>query len=301
MRNSVFSLLGLVAAVMLALAVWGSPEITPRPYVNIIALLLAGSVLWAVGMGYRSSAHQPAAIAWKATARFVGWVGAAVSIGVVGLLLVADFPTTDPMPWVDKARVIEIVIPLVMGIQAALIFSPDDEPAMEVMLACPRPIGWLLLERLGIIFLTQGAVALMGIGLSLVFIDGQSPLVMLLRWIPPAVFLSGVGIYVTLRSRVAAFGVAVTALLWFALLFFAESLLPGAPTIWPLNYVQPFLWVIEPFVTPSMLSNSDYWLNRVSVTLLGTYLILSVLANLRDEEYILLGVRTQSTLNEATS
>ena len=41
-----------------------------------------------------------------------------------------------------------------VALQAAAAFSPEDEPALEMTLAAPRPISWLIVERLTAIALT---------------------------------------------------------------------------------------------------------------------------------------------------
>jgi hypothetical protein len=121
------------------------------------------------------------------------------------------------------------------------------------------------------------------------------------RWLPPALMLTGIAVYVTQRARVAALGVISAGLIWFGTVFLGDALLPGMPTIAPLDIIQPFLWVVHPFLEPGMLPDGDYALNRFSITLLGLYLILSVLARLEDEEYTLLGSRKPSTNHEGQS
>ena len=114
--------------------------------------------------------------------------------------------------------------------------------------------------------------------------------VALLRWIPPALMLSGIATYTTIRSRLALFGVAVTLLVWFMLVAMGNALIPGRPTPYPMNYIQPWLWPFQPYLKPGSLSAPDYVLNRVTVAAFGLCLIALAARQLRDEESVLLGL-----------
>jgi hypothetical protein len=250
--------------------------------------LLAGVSLWAVGSSALAFRRNPRRIAWRPALRTVGWIGAAVTAGVLLLLILPD-DTQVMFPWATRARLVEAIVPLAMGIQAALLFSPDDEPALEVLLACPRQISWLLLERLAALALAETGIALLGIALTLALKPDQDVGLALVRWIPPAVFLSGIGVYVTLRSRVASFGLICAGLIWFACIFFGAALLPGQPTFWPLSLIQPFLWPLHAYLQPGDLTAGDYLLNRLFITAAGLSLIALAAYQLRDEERVLLG------------
>jgi pimeloyl-ACP methyl ester carboxylesterase len=269
-----------------------------RPVALIALLLIGGVALWSIGNGAATMRRQPGQIAWRAARRSMGWIPVIVT-GLAVLAFLIPEQTPGAMPWSERARVIETLIPLAIGIQAALLFSPDDEPALEVLLACPRKISWVLLERLAVVLTAQTGIALVGIALTLSLVkDADVPLT-LLRWIPPALFFSGVAVYATLKSRVMAFGMVIAGLTWFAFSVFGESLLPGQPTLWPLNYVLPFLWPIHPYLQPDSLTIGDYWLNRAFVTAVGIGLLILGIYQLRDEEYVLLGTRGIKKQKEA--
>jgi hypothetical protein len=220
----------------------------------------------------------------------MGWLPiAATALGILSMMLTAT-NGTSLLPWSDKARVVESIVPLAIALQAALLLSPDDEPALEVLLACQRPMTWVLLERLAAVFIAQSGLALVGVALSLLISDQQDIAAALIRWLPPAIFLSAVGIYTTLRSRVAAFGVVVTGITWFAFIFFGIFFLPEQPVFRPLNYLQPFLWPFSPYLQPGDLTLGDYWLNRLCVSAAGIALLMLAAYQLRDEEQVLLGV-----------
>jgi hypothetical protein len=193
-----------------------------------------------------------------------------------------------------SARFIELVVPLIVGVQAAFLFSPDDEPGIEVLMACPRPVSWLLLERLLVLMVLQSAVALTGVAfMSAIGAEGDVWLA-LVRWFAPSLFLGGLGTYVTIRSRQPAFGACVAGLLWFVFAFLGEALLPYAQTFYPLSLLQPFLWSFHAYLQPGDVSIGDYWLNRALLVALGVVFILLAVRLLRDEERILTGIRTRS-------
>ncbi len=291
MRKSYIKLVLAALAAAVAVAIWGNPEITPRPYIDLVALLLLGGLLWSAGNAVIVIHHQSARIAWKTALRTVSRVGLAISAGFIFLLVVSNTPEFSSVPWARKARIVELIVPLAMAVQAALAFSPDDEPGLEILLACPRPIAWVLLERFAALFLAQAGIALAGIALTTQFINDVDLPLLLIRWLPSALLLSGIAVYVTQRTRVAAFGVITAGLIWIAGVFYGNALLPGIPSLRPFSYIQPLLWLIHPYLEPGILTTGDYWLNRFCVTALGINLFALAILMLRDEEYLLLNLR----------
>ena len=67
----------------------------------------------------------------------------------------------------------EVVIPLIVGLHAALLFAPDDEPALELLLAAPRPPVYLIYERLAALIGLQGGLALVLSLLAVITTPGQ--------------------------------------------------------------------------------------------------------------------------------
>jgi len=262
-----------------------------RPIAILSAILLGvlAAIYTQQGMAAYQRYHRQLAL--KISLRMVSWLISLVALLIIPLLFLID---AQGSLWADKTRIIEIFIPLAMGIQAALMFSPEDEATLEVTLSYPRPAYWLIMERLAIGLCLQSAVAMIGLALTFASVDDIAPLTELLRWLPPLVFFAGVGLYATLRSRVAVFGVVVTILLWGAFLVFGKQFLPGAGGISILRYVQPFFWAVHPYLEPGDLGQGDYWLNRVLVFLIGFHLIRLAILQLRSEELILLGTERKS-------
>ncbi len=258
-----------------------------RSLAQASALALVVSVGWPAATAVILGWQQRGLFAWRVSRGALAWpliVGAILGMGVF-LLPGAD----SVMPWFDRQRAVELGLPLAIGIHCALAFAPDDEPGLEVMLACPRPLAWALLERLAMIWAVFGVIGLAGTLAGMSAMPGQAGETALLRWIPPAALLSGIGAYTTLRTRVAAFGAAITAIIWFVFVFFSSVLLPNVPMIVPLNYLTPVIWPVHPYLQPDHLSGGDYGLNRLCVLLVGIGLVRLAARELRDSERVLLG------------
>jgi hypothetical protein len=260
-----------------------------RPIITILTLMLVGVSVWGIARVIPLTAVNRERFAWKMSFRTVGWIGLVGSgVGLVIMMLAKD---TDPksFPLAGVERLVEAVVPLAVGMQAAFLFAPDDEPSMEVLLACPRPIAWLLLERLLVLAVLQSLAALVGVGLSIALSGSQDVPLLFIRWISPALFLGGIGVYTTWRSRQPAFGVAVVGLVWFLFGFMGAVFKPGMPTFWPLSLIQPFLWSVHVYLQPDYLTSGDYVLNRLLLAGIGIALVMLTARQLRDEERILTG------------
>jgi hypothetical protein len=259
-----------------------------RPVAQVAGLVMGIAALWGVLQAGRAFAKQNQQIAWRTSLRIVGWIGFAGS--AVGLA-VFMFQSSDAkgLPIGGAVRTVGSLIPLVIGIQSAFLLSPDDEPGMEVLLACPRPVHWVLLERFAVIFLSQAALALIGMGISMAITGEREVLIEAVRWLPTGLMFCGLATYITLASRQPAFSVAMVGILWFTFNIMGNALLPGQPTMWPLNLVQPFVWAIHPYLQPGDLPMADWWLNRALVASVGIILIMLTARQLQDEERVLLG------------
>jgi hypothetical protein len=260
-----------------------------RPVIAVVALLLSAVALWGIVRVLPSLVVHRHEFAWRMAFRVVGWIGIVGSVLGVALLLLSKDSNPKMWPLTGVVRAVEFAVPLVVGIQAAFLFSPDDEPSMEVLLACPRPVSWVLLERLMALAALQTAVALVGTLASIAIAGDADVLLTFVRWITPALFFGGLGVYTTVRSRQPAFGVALVGLLWFVFGFIGVTMLPGMPSFWPLSLMQPFIWSIYGYMRPTDLTTGDYILNRIVLAALGLVLVLMTARQLRDEEHILSG------------
>ncbi|MEO8608408.1 MAG: alpha/beta fold hydrolase [Chloroflexota bacterium] len=262
---------------------------------SILFLLVSawGGFRVAGALGQRQ--YRPA---WGAAIRKMGWIPAAISAAGVCLTLVG---VAIPFLPADRMLIIQTLIPLIAGVQAAMIFAPDDEPALEIQLAAPRSILWLFGERLAVVLLVQGSIALVATLLNMNFMPEPNLLIAVIRWAAPMIFLSGIGLYVTIRTRVPLFGMLIVALLWFGFSMFGDFFIPGKAFGAPLNIIQPFLWTMHAYLEPADLGLSYYWLNRFSVITAGFALLTLAGKMLNNPEPILMGRQQRSRRPPITS
>ena len=209
--------------------------------------------------------------------RFVNWMPVVVAFAVTGLLMLYDNGSeAATIAW--RARIVENITPLIAALQAAFLFSPEDEPALEVMLACPRPIKWVLLERLALLFIVFSGVSTAWSVVSLGLNGDNNVLLAVVRWLSPMVFLIGISIVSTLIARQPALGLVMTIVMWFGMNIVGDGLLNQFPWLWP----------VHAFLQPETLKLT-YVLNRVALIMIGIGLIAMAIHQLRDEEHVLLG------------
>lgn len=273
-------------------------EDTARDYVGtiestkVVAQIIAGilslNTFWAIIRSIRHYRTYDFRIAWQASVQVVGWLPIAISSIAISFALLFNIGGNDT-GWFRGERVIASIIPLSVGMTAAIIFSSTDDPMIETQLALPRPIAWVLLERLAVILLPQMLIAQIGTGIILMTMSELDVAIMVIRWLPPSLCLMGVGSYITLKSRNVSFGLVSVGVLWAITLLFGEVFLPSDSIFYPLNHLQPYLWVFNPYVQPNTLPIDAYWINRMCVALLGITLLALTVHQLRDEEMILLG------------
>jgi hypothetical protein len=246
-----------------------------------LVILCGTMAVFAARSTIRAVQAHPNRTTWRTTARLFGWLYVAGCAGLVALMLLASTASKGRgMEALTTLRVVESLVPLGIGVHAALMCSLDDEPGLEVFLAAPRPFAWIALERLamafvlyGLIAVTASVAALQILGMN---IDGL-PIVMA-RWLAPALFFVGLGPLVTFSSRNAAFGVSIVIAVWSAMTMGFDSLMAR----WA------FLWPFHVYLQPGGAADS-YALNRLVIGLLGVFFLVNAIRELRDEEHILLG------------
>lgn len=189
-------------------------------------------------------------------------------------------------------RVGETLLPLAAAVQAAFALSPADEPALETFLACPRPLGRVLLERLA---MAGGGFVVLGMAAGLLGLWLHSPagpiagwpggaavLLQLTRWAPPTLLFAGLATAITASTRQGINGTALTTVVWLGLALSGEAMATRWPQTWPIN----------PYLQPPGADLGVYILNRAVVALLGVALALAAAWRLSDPEHVL-GVRNQ--------
>ena len=171
----------------------------------------------------------------------------------------------------------EVVIPMIAGLHAALLFAPDDEPALELLLAAPRPPAYLIYERLAALIGLQGGLALALSALTVITIPGANLVDIVMRWLPPSVCIVGLCMAATLSSRRSNFGVLTAIGICVAMAFGKEVILP----------VFPHLWFMIFYLDPFTVTAEQYFFNRLFLLVVGISMVGLVITRMRDEETLL--------------
>jgi hypothetical protein len=217
--------------------------------------------------------------------RPVLWLGLRMSAPALpalaaGVLLVAlIIPET-------RLRAVTLVLPLAAGVQAALLFAPDDEPALELTLAAPRSPWWMVIERLLPLLALQGAAGLAGS--AIVVAAWQAPVLLLVvDWVFPTCAMIGVGLLLTFVTRRSGAGVLLVLLLCGGFLLGGDALVARFPHLLFVHlYLTPFSagWLSAPL---GLDGDIAYLLNRLILLLIGVLCLARVLRGLRDAESVL--------------
>lgn len=251
-----------------------------RPWVGLACLLLLAVFGWTAYRHVPRLWRQRSWLDWSTRQRTLNLLILGFTVLLIALALRSNAAGNDheKIPMLLTARVVETIVSLMFAIQVSQAFSPEDEPGMEILLACPRPPAWLLLERLGPALAGQTLVALV-CSLIAWSMSSGSLLTALLRWIPPTLFMGSLALYMNMSTRRSAFSLALSVLMWWAMSFMGASLIQRWPVLWP----------IDIYMQPEDLQMTEYILNRLFVTLAGIGLALLSARILQDEERTLLG------------
>ena len=214
--------------------------------------------------------------AWRADLGTVGWGAAAGSALAVAAWLAAHRLWPGELAPMPAVRAVAVVVPLAMSVQAAFALSPEDDPALELMLSCPRPLSRTLKSRLLIVSALQGSVALAGSLLCLAFAGGDLA-TLFARWLTPCLWFSGAAVYTTVLTRRGIMGTLLATTLWGGTLLGGDGIVVRWPSFWPLHaYLQPD-------ATPPDI----YVLNRIILAVAGLALLAFSARLANDEEHML--------------
>ncbi|MBN1122418.1 MAG: alpha/beta fold hydrolase [Anaerolineae bacterium] len=267
--------------------------------VGLASLLYAGAGLTALAIRRRGT--------WRTSLRRAGWSLPAISV-LASLVLYWLMPVIDLTYFYERSlmQAVVIVVPIVSAIHTAILVSPADEPGLEILLACPRPLHWLYVERVVTVIAGQAAVALATTAFAVWILGEQHTPAALIGWLASALFLSGLAAFISVRSRRASMAALIAILAWlvFGVGAIGAALLPASPLganpPWPrpLHLVQPLIWIGQPFLRPDALTGADFVLNRVVVGGLGIGLHALAMMRLSNAERLILSRasrhRTQS-------
>ena len=245
-----------------------------RPLAWGAIVVIGGIVLLTAGQMVAAVLHQTWQIAWKSSVHGLSWSPLLLTIALFALLLLRSLAPSLP-----TNQVVMVVVPLAIGVQSAFLLSPDDEPMIELKLAAPRPFVWVLVERLLVLFAVQGSIAVLAT-VATVTMDGNryGVIDVTMKWLPPAILLTGVALTITLATRQPALSVFMVVVLLFAALLFGDL----AVQRWP------FAWFLNPYAAPA---SYGYALNRIVITLIGSGLIIRAAQTLNDPEDLLSNAR----------
>lgn len=260
--------------------------------VFIAAALLSIAAVLGIGQMLYHGLRGIKRTAWWASFRKMGWVPL---VALLTLLVLVGVNVNILPHGIMRLGIVQTMLSLFVALQVTAAFNPSDEPSLEIQLAAPRSIIWMLAERILVIFMVYSLIAFAGIALTLwLGLETNLP-VLLIGWLPSSLFLSGLGIYVTVRSRTMALGVLLIGFLWFMFALLAPMFLPGQNFPAPFHLIQPFIWPLHVHASLSDFSLQDYWINRLFLSVAGIGFMLLSAYNLRDSEELLMGVKAKKS------
>jgi len=216
----------------------------------------------------------------KLNLKLVGWWPVAVSTAILAALFLFIRNLTgsgNPNEAMYLSRAVETIAPLAFAIHVAFLLSPDNEPALELMLAYPVPLPRLFLDRLLLVAGLHLAVAVFA---TLVFAatwHAENLALSLVRWLAAGIVLGGVAVFTTQVTRQGVFGTLLAIMLWAASLYGGNGILKR----WP------WFWLFHVYLQPEKLGLGIYLLNRLFLVGIGLGLFLLAMKFLGDEDRLL--------------
>jgi hypothetical protein len=219
---------------------------------------------------------QPKPVLWQINLKLTGWWPVVVS----ALLLGAFFILQVLLPGQSLTyprRAVETIVPLLFAIHAALLFSPDNEPALELLLSYPKSLPRQFCDRLLMVAGMHLAVALTA---ALVFASiwhTENLALAMVRWLAAGIVLAGVAVFTTQLTRQGVFGTLLATLLWAASLYGGDGILKRWKWFWPFHV----------YLQPEKFGLGIYLLNRLILVGIGLGMFLLAMKFLGDEERLL--------------
>ncbi len=242
------------------------------PFVQVgVGLLAVAAVLAVCGHGWKFFQHR-FSIAWKMAYRCAGWGAPLLTVVLLGGLYLVKMTRLRDFE-ASPLTLLTFALAMGAGVQAAQLFSPQEEPALELQLAAPRPVSWLVLERWGFVVGQQLVCGLL-FTLGITVIGGAT--IEIGHWLASLLFFAGLGVAVSALTRRTAMGVLVVVLVGFLFQAAGDGLVKRIPV----------LWAVHPF-----LSSTAYYyeFNRWFLALLGIALVWVVTGWRQNDEQLLFG------------
>ena len=212
--------------------------------------------------------------------KLVGWWPAAVSAGILAVFFILELHMPEPggaTEMIYIRRAVETIAPLLFAVQAAFLFGPDNEPAFELLLACPVTLPRLFRQRLVLVAGMHLAVAL---AITLLFAaawGAENLALAIVRWLVAGILLAGLAIFTTQVTRQGVFGTLLATLLWAASLYGGDKILNRWGWFWPFHV----------YLQPEKFGLGTYLLNRLALAGIGLGLFLLAMKFLGDEDRLL--------------
>lgn len=298
-KIGMWAISAIIIGLMFAIAQSETPLTLVQTYPVVLVMLVVAGGFTASGLvmllrGWGTTGHSEwRSIPWGANWRRVNWRWFALSTLLLGAAMLDTEGRFLPQGGLSA---VAVVIPLVMGMQAAAAFGIDDEPGLEMLLATPYGLRRIIVGRLLLVVIGQALIALIG-GVILLITRPEQDATLLLGWIPPAIFMAGLGLWISLRSRMMIAGIIISGGLWLVFTLFAAFFVPGQPTIGLLRFIQPFLWPFHLQATPDLLGAEAFAINRLFLLLAGLAMVTAALREIGDDEQVLLNPSGRSRRN----
>lgn len=299
-KIGLWAISAILIGLMIAIAHSETPLTFAQTYPVVLLLLVIAGAFTASGLvmllrGWGTAGHSEwRIIPWRVNWRRINWRWFALSALLLGAALLDTQSRFLPRGGLNA---VAVVIPLVMGMQAAAAFGIDDEPGLEMLLATPYGLRRIVVGRLLLVVIGQTLIALIGGVILLVTRPEQDVTLLLLGWIPPAIFMTGLGLWISLRSRMMIAGIIISGGLWLVFALFAAFFVPGQPAIGLLRFIQPFLWPFHLHATPDLLGAEAFAINRLFLLLAGLAMFTAAFREIGDDEQVLLNPSGRSRRN----
>lgn len=215
--------------------------------------------------------------AWRRAVMAVGWW--LLPIGLVGMFFFGLMAQArDPIGQMIGLSAVAAVGALIGGVQASLILAPADDAAFEIVLAAPRPLAMILIERLIVVFVMNAAIAAVGaVVFDLAYPSGETVIDQLARWFPPFTAMVGLGMTIAIVSRKSGMGALLAILLVGSMLFGGFAFLG----------LFDWAWTLHLFLPVDQFSAEQVFINRTLLTAIGAALIAYSFSLLRNHESLL--------------
>lgn len=249
-----------------------------QPMAWLLALVIGGTALFYFVRLAEALSLFDGKMLWMNNIRQVGIVIPFLCfLTLWGLLLAGileiDWEFVASLP---TQQVLTGVITLFAGVHGALLFSPEDEPIIEVLLSVPHPLSKLIGGRVIVMIFIYLMIGIM----SQILLTEQISFTVteaLILWVPGLILLPNLGLLVTVITRQIVFGVGLVVIIWGAFFLYGSSIIRLAPYIYSVHIFPLSIW-----------SDAELFLvNRITIISLGLFCFIWVLSFLAKEESVL--------------